>query len=512
MRVNGEDARKRANKGIITMATSGIYKLCEGAPIDQCIDTAIAPIASYVGDIVFYAHEFDIFGHVVAVPLILVWLAAASIYLTVYFGFINIRYFKHGIDLVRGKYDKKSDKGEINRFQALATSLSGTVGLGNIAGVAVAVSAGGPGAVFWMALMGLFGMSAKFAEAALGVKYRQYPDPKNKDYVVGGPMYYLKAVMKRHGQARFGTFLAFMFALCCLGGAVGAGNMFQANQAFQQVVNVTGGEAGFMADKGWLFGLGLAFLVGIVIIGGLRSIAAVASKIVPIMGGIYMAAGLTVIAMNYQAVPSGFATIFQMAFSPEAGFGAVLGAILIGVQRAAFSNEAGIGSAAIVHSVAKVKDPVSQGFVGMLGPFIDTIVICMVTALVIVITGAYEGNSGMEGVSLTSRAFESAIPWFPYVLAFTVFMFAYSTMIAWFYYGLKCLTFMTGEKAWVEMLYKIAFCGFVVIGSSAALDNIILFSDSILFAMAVPNIIGLYLLAPELKKDIKKYLQTLDKK
>lgn len=493
------------------MAESMISRWCEQAPFDQCIDKAIEPMANRVGDIIFYTHQFNIFGNDVDIPLILIWLAATSVLLTIYFGFINIRYFGHAINVVRGKYDKKSDKGEINRFQALATSLSGTVGLGNIAGVAVAVSAGGPGAVFWMAMMGLFGMSAKFAEAALGVKYRVNPDPKNKNHVSGGPMYYLKAVMARNNQARLGTFLAFVFAICCMGGAFGAGNMFQSNQAFQQVVNVTGGAEGFMADKGWLFGLGLAFLVGVVIIGGLKSIANVASKIVPIMGIIYLTAGLAVIAMNYTAIPQGVVTIFQMALSPEAGFGAVLGALLIGVQRAAFSNEAGIGSAAIVHATAKTKDHVSQGFVAMLGPFIDTIIICMVTALVIVITGAYEGGAGMEGVSLTSRAFESSIPWFPYVLTVTVFLFAYSTMIAWFYYGLKCLTFMTGEKPAIEMIYKILFCACIVIGSSAALDNIILFSDSMLFAMAIPNVIGLFLLAPELKKDIKKYIQALDK-
>ncbi len=486
-----------------------ISRMCEQAPMDVCIDRAIEPIAQSVGDFIFYAHNFNIFGNVVEVPLILMWLAAASLFLTFYFGFINLRFFKHSIDLVRGKFDKKSDKGEISRFKALATSLSGTVGLGNIAGVAVAVSAGGPGAVFWMAMMGLFGMSAKFAEAALGVKYRVNPDPNNKEHFAGGPMYYLQEAFARHKQARFGKFLAFVFAFCCIGGAIGAGNMFQANQAFQQAVNITGGEAGFMADKGWLFGLVLAFLVGIVIIGGLKSIAAVASRIVPLMGIIYLTAGFTVIAMNYEAIPQGFVTIFQMALLPEAGIGAVLGALLIGVQRAAFSNEAGIGSAAIVHSTAKTKDHVSQGFVGMLGPFIDTIVICMVTALVIVISGAYEGSADMEGVSLTSRAFESAIPWFPYVLALTVLLFAYSTMITWFYYGLRCLTFMTGEKPAVEMFYKLAFCGFVVIGSSAALDNIILFSDSMLFAMAIPNVIGLYLLAPELRKDIKKYVQAL---
>jgi AGCS family alanine or glycine:cation symporter len=475
--------------------------------IDQQIDAAFKPIADFVAGIIFYAEPWSGYD----IRLILVWLVAISLFLTLYFGFINIRYFKHSIDILRGKFDKKTDKGAINRFQALTTSLSGTVGLGNIAGVAVAVSAGGPGAVFWMAMMGLFGMTTKFAEAALGVKYREIPDPKRPDHVVGGPMYYLKSAFARHDQVLMGKFLAGFFAVCTIGGAIGAGCMFQANQAFQQMVNVSGGEVGFMADKGWLFGLFMVVLVGVVIIGGLKSIANVASKIVPFMGGLYLAAGIVVILMNYQNIPSGFATIFQMALTPEAGFGAILGALLIGVQRAAFSNEAGVGSAAIVHATARTNQPVSQGFVGMLGPFIDTIVICMVTALVIVMTGAYEGSEGMEGVSLTSRAFESAIPWFPYVLALTVFMFAYSTMIAWFYYGLKGLTYLTGEKPMIEMAYKVIFCLFIIVGSASALDSIILFSDSMIFAMAIPNVIGLYLLSKELKFDLKKYIQAIDK-
>lgn len=479
---------------------------------DQLINEKLKTAADLVEGVIFYAAHVEIMGEEFAVPLILVWLAAASIILTVYFGFINIRFFGHAINVLRGKYDKAGDKGEINRFQALMTSLSGTVGLGNIAGVAVAVSVGGPGAVFWMAMMGLFGMSAKFAEAALGVKYRHYPDPKNKNHVLGGPMYYLKAAFDKKDQAYFGSFLAIFFAVCTIGGAIGAGNMFQANQAFQQVVNVTGGETGFLADKGWLFGIFLAVLVGMVIIGGLQKIARVASKIVPLMGIVYLTAGLVVIAMNYQNIPHGFAEIFRLALTPEAGIGAILGGLLIGVQRAAFSNEAGIGSAAIVHATAKTNSPVSQGFVGMLGPFIDTIVICMVTALVIVMTGVYQDGQGIEGVSLTSRAFESAIPWFPYVLAFTVFLFAYSTMIAWFYYGLRGLTYLTGENAKIEMMYKVIYCGFVVIGSASALGNIIRFSDSMIFAMAIPNIIGLYVLAPELKQDIKKYIQALDSK
>ncbi len=473
--------------------------------IDQTINQAFEPIAKFIESIIFYAHPIAGYD----IKLILVWLVAVSLFLTVYLGFINFRYFKHGIDLVRGKYDKTTDDGEINRFQALATSLSGTVGLGNIAGVAAAVSAGGPGAVFWMAMMGLFGMSAKFAEAALGVKYRVHPNPDDKSHVVGGPMYYLRSAFERHNQALMGKFLAGFFAVCCIGGAIGAGNMFQANQAFQQVVNVTGGEEGFMADKGWLFGIILAVMVGVVIIGGLQKIAKVASKIVPFMGGLYLIAGLVVILINFQNIPAGMAEIFKSALTPEAGFGAVIGALLIGVQRAAFSNEAGVGSAAIVHSTAKTHEPISQGFVGMLGPFIDTIVICMVTALVIVMTGAHEGSQGMEGVSLTSRAFETTIPNFSYVLAIIVFLFAYSTMIAWFYYGAKCLTYLTGEKPMIEMAYKIIFCLFIIVGAAASLGNIIIFSDSMIFAMAIPNVIGLYLLAPELKSDIKTYLQKI---
>ncbi len=473
--------------------------------LDQQIDTAVKPIADAIANVIFYAEPISGYD----IKLILVWLVAVALFLTIYFGFINFRYFGHAINLVRGKYDDKADSGEINRFQALATSLSGTVGLGNIAGVAVAVSVGGPGAVFWMMVMGFLGMSSKFAEAALGVKYRVYSD--DKKHVAGGPMYYLKAAFDKKDQKYFGSFLAVVFAICTVGGAIGAGNMFQSNQAYQQVVNVSGGDASFFADKGWLFGIILAFFVGAVIIGGLKSIAAVASKIVPLMGAIYLIAGLIVIAINYQNIPAGIIEIFRLALAPEAGMGAIIGAILIGVQRAAFSNEAGVGSAAIVHATAKTKDHVSQGFVGMLGPFIDTVIICMVTALVIVMSGVYVDSEGMEGVSLTSRAFQSAIPWFPYVLALTVLLFAYSTMIAWFYYGLKALNYLFKEKTWIDLTYKIVFCLFVIIGASSALDSIILFSDAMIFAMAIPNVIGLYVLAPELEKDIRKYIQALKK-
>lgn len=473
--------------------------------IDAQIDQFFAPIADTLSSIVFYAIPLT---EQTDVKLILLWLVSAALFFTVYLGFINIRYFKHAIDVLRGKYDTDCE-GQITRFQALSASLSGTVGLGNIAGVAVAISVGGPGATIWMILMGIFGMSTKFAEVMCAVKYRHHPDPERPDRISGGPMYYLRDAFSNHNIPYLGAFAAGLFALCAIGGSIGGGNMFQANQAYQQLVNVTGGEAGFLADKGWLFGLVLAFLVGVVIIGGIKSIASVASRLVPVMGGIYLLAGFIVIGIHYQNIPGALVLIWQEAFSMSAGFGGLIGVILIGVQRATFSNEAGLGSAAIVHATAKTDDAVSQGLVGMLGPFVDTVVICAVTALVIVISGAYAGSEGMEGVALTSTAFASGISWFPYVLALTVFLFAYSTMITWSYYGLKGATFLLGERRWVETGFKLIFCICIVIGASAKLDNIIAFTDAMILSMGIPNILGLYLLAPEIRRDVKAYISRI---
>lgn len=478
--------------------------------IDQTINAMLEPVTNAISAFVFYS--VDIVGGQ-SLPLILVWLVLASLFCTLYFGFINFRFFKHAFDLVRGKHDTAKGEGDISRFQALTTTMSGTVGLGNIAGVAVAVSVGGPGAVFWMVLMGLFGMSTKFLEASLGVKYRhQLPDGRFS----GGPMHYLKdglADRKIGGMSLkyVGIVFGFIFAVCCIASSFGAGNMFQSNQAYHQLVTVAGGEDGFWGEKGWLFGLILAGLVGAVILGGIKSIANVASKIVPIMGGVYILAGLVVIGANYEAIPSALSSIIEGAFSAEAGLGGLLGAIIQGVRRAAFSNEAGMGSAGIAHAVVKTDQPVSQGLVAMIGPFVDTVIICLVTALVIVITGVYSTGGGMEGVALTSRAFESVIPWFPYVLALTVFLFAFSTMIAWFYYGLKCTTYIFGEKKSVELVFKVLFCAFVVIGASLDLGVVLDFSDALFFVMAIPNVIGLYILAPSIKKDLAEYTKSLEK-
>lgn len=473
-------------------------------PIDQAIDAAFAPFSKAIESVIFYA--VPVMGH--DIKLIVVWLAAVAIFFTVYLGFINFRHFGHAIDVVRGKYDDKQGGGQISSFQALMTSLSATVGLGNIAGVAVAISVGGPGATFWMMVMGFFGMASKFAESALGMKYRHHDDPSDPSTVSGGPMYYLRDGFARRGWVKSGKVLAVIFSICVIGGAIGGGNMFQANQAFQQIVNISGGEAGWWADKGWLFGLILSVLVGVVIIGGIQSIARVSSAIVPFMGMLYLVAGLIVIALHYENIPAALKTILYTALTPEAGFGALLGALLMGVQRAAFSNEAGIGSAAIVHAAAQTNSHIGQGFVAMLGPFIDTVIICMITALVIVITGVYEGGVGMEGVALTSRAFAEGLPWFPYVLAVVVILFAYSTLIGWSYFGLKGVNYLFGEGRVIDLTYKLFFCLFVIVGAAAAMGNIVAFSDALLFSMAIPNVIGLYVLAKEVKIDLKDYLQV----
>ncbi|NCT40584.1 MAG: alanine:cation symporter family protein [Alphaproteobacteria bacterium] len=475
--------------------------------IDKIIDDRFSPIADAISSVIFYSVPIT---DTLDVQLILVWLSGAAIFFTVFLGFINFRYFKHAIDVVRGKYDDPNEhSGEISRFQALATSLSGTVGLGNIAGVAVAVSVGGPGAVIWMIVMAFFSMSTKFAEVMLAVKYRRKRAPEDKHEVSGGPMYYLKEAFAHHNIPYVGSIMAVIFAICCIGGSLGGGNMFQANQAFGMLYSVTGGETGPLAGKGWLFGIGLAIMVGIVIIGGIKKIANVASKLVPAMGILYLAAGFIVIAIHYANIPAAFVTMFTEAFNPAAGFGGLLGVILVGVQRAAFSNEAGLGSAAIVHANANTKDAVSQGMVGMLGPFIDTVIICLVTALVIVISGTYENVDGMAGVELTSAALESGVSWFPYILAVAVFLFAYSTMITWSYYGVKAIGFLFGERPWVELAYKIFFCFCIVIGASTELDSIIMFTDAMIFSMGIPNIIGLFLLAGVIRREVKLYTAKL---
>jgi AGCS family alanine or glycine:cation symporter len=474
--------------------------LAEGS-IDAKINEAIEPFANAVAGFIFLS--FPVAG--IAIPYVLVWLIAGATVFTLYFRFINFRAFRHGFQLVRGDYSDPAAAGEVTHFQALATALSGTVGLGNIAGVAVAVSLGGPGATFWMILAGLLGMSSKFVECTLGVKYRnEYSDGT----VSGGPMYYLsKGLAERSDKLKsLGKVLAVLFAIFCIGGSFGGGNMFQANQSFKQVVAVTGGDVSWLADKGWLFGLVIAALVGLVIIGGIQGIARVTSKIVPFMAVLYVTAGLFIIFSNISEIPAAFAAIMNGAFSPEGIAGGVIGVLFQGFKRAAFSNEAGIGSAAIAHSAVRTNRPVTEGFVALYEPFIDTVVVCTITALVIIITGTWDPSVDPgQGVALTSSAFESSISWFPWILTLAVVLFAFSTMISWSYYGLKAWTYLFGESIITDTVYKLMFLFFVVIGSSMELGSVIDFSDAMIFAMAFPNMLGIYFLLPVVKKELNEY-------
>ncbi|AZY93157.1 MULTISPECIES: alanine/glycine:cation symporter family protein [Paracoccus] len=450
-------------------------------------------------------------------PWIVAWLVIAATTFTIYFGVIQLRAFGHAIALVRGDYSDPNDAGEVSHFQALTTALSGTVGLGNIAGVAVAVSIGGPGATFWMILAGLLGMAAKFTECTLGVKYRnEYADGT----VSGGPMYYMVKGFAERGLPG-GRILAVLFAIFCILGSFGGGNMFQANQAHAQLINVVGDY------PGWITGVVMAIIVFLVIVGGLKSIASVTEKIVPFMAALYVGTALIIIVMNYDMIGQAFYQIFAGAFTNDGVVGGAIGALIQGFRRAAFSNEAGIGSAAIAHSAVRTKEPVTEGFVSLLEPFIDTVVICTMTALVIIITGQLIADpttgmfvlneagdqirtvTGNTGVALTSDAFSSAFGWFRYVLVLAVVLFAFSTMISWSYYGLKAWTFLFGEGQTKELIFKIIFCLFVVIGASASLGPVIDFSDAMIFAMAIPNIIALYLLMPVVKAEMNRYLGRL---
>jgi len=452
-----------------------------------------------IGDFIFISIPL---GNGISMPFVIIWLLVGAIIFTVYMGFVNVRGFKHALDVVRGKYDDPNDPGEVSHFQALTAALSGTVGLGNIAGVAIAVSLGGPGATFWMILAGFLGMSSKFVECTLGVKYRNIHADGS---VSGGPMYYLSKGLSKRGLGRLGRICAVLFAVFCVGGSFGGGNMSQINQATEQLVSVTGGENSIFFGREWVFGAIMAGVVALIIIGGIKSIAKVTEKIVPFMVAIYLAAALFIILMNFSMIPEAFSSIISGAFSAKGVAGGMIGVLIVGFQRAAFSNEAGVGSASIAHSAARTDEPISEGIVALLEPFIDTVVVCTMTALVIVITGSIDPEA-TEGVSLTSRAFASTISWFPYILLVAVILFALSTMISWSYYGLKSWTYLFGESHLNNIIYKIIFCVFVVIGSVLPLTSVFYFSDAMIFAMAFPNVLGLYILAPEIKRDLKSYL------
>jgi alanine or glycine:cation symporter, AGCS family len=496
---------------IATFGFAGSAFAQEAMTLDQKVNEVFAGITGPFVNLIFAPFPGTSF------PWIVMWLVIAATVFTIYFGFVQLRYFRHAIELVKGDYSDPNDAGEVSHFQALATALSGTVGLGNIAGVAVAVGIGGPGATFWMILAGLMGMASKFTECTLGVKYRnEYPDGT----VSGGPMYYISKGFDELGLPG-GKILAVMFSIFCILGALGGGNMFQANQAHAQISGIVGDY------PGWITGLVFATVVFAVIVGGIKSIARVTEKVVPFMGILYVGAALIIILVNYDKIGWAFSQIFTGAFSGLGVAGGLVGALIQGFKRAAFSNEAGVGSAAIAHSAVRTKEPITEGFVSLLEPFIDTVVICTMTALVITISGQLivDPTTGLfvlneagtsiktigdtSGVSLTSAAFASGISWFPYVLAVAVILFAFSTMISWSYYGLKAWTYLFGEGKTTELVFKVIFCIFVVIGAAASLGPVIDFSDAAIFAMAVVNIFALYFLMKVVRKEFNSYTSRL---
>jgi AGCS family alanine or glycine:cation symporter len=486
--------------------------------LDQRIDESFKPVSDFFHDVVF----FQVGGY----PFVIFLLVGSALFFTIYFGFPNIRYFWTSINVVRGKYDdvdknnSDSKDGEVSHFQALATAVSGTVGNGNIAGVALAIALGGPGATFWMIVCGLLGMSTKFVECTLGVHYR---DVDENGVVYGGPMYYISKGLKSKGFATLGKVAAVLFAIFCIGGSFGGGNAAQSNQAAIVLKDLFGYDSTF---AGAMIGIILALFVGIIIIGGIKRIASVTEKIVPFMALLYILACIYILGVNFSFIDDAIGLIIKEAFNPTAiGVGGFIGVLMVGFKRAAFSNEAGAGSASIAHSAVKTKYSASEGLVSLLEPFIDTVVICTMTALVIIIfnsTGAFVyGGDGMggggviidgvmyEGAGITSKAFAEYIPYSNVFLTIAVVLFAVSTMISWSYYGLQSWKYLFGRGKVADMTYKVLFLIFVVIGAAASMNSIWAFSDAMIFAMVFPNMIGLFFLFPIVKEELNKYLEAI---
>ncbi|WP_456440324.1 alanine/glycine:cation symporter family protein [Psychroserpens sp.] len=521
-----------------------ILTFAEDKGLDEKINDAFMPVATWWENFILTTIPIGSYN----IPFVVLLLVVGATFFTFYFKFPSITKFGLAINTVRGKYDEiegghtsgdselaidgdirdtirdESQEGEVSHFQALATAVSGTVGLGNIAGVAVAIALGGPGATFWMVVCGLIGMSTKFVECTLGVKYR---DVGEDGTIYGGPMYYLSKGLKERGFSGIGKVLAGLFAILCVGASFGGGNAFQSNQATVQIKSMLGLEGGSI---GFVIGIILAVLVGIVIIGGIKRIASITEKIVPFMAGIYVIASLIIIFANISYIGDAFRLIFEGAFTPMAGLGGLVGVLIVGFQRAAFSNEAGAGSAAIAHSAVKTKYPASEGVVALLEPFIDTVVICTMTALVIIffnIDGSnmqsvfnYGGDgfsnvvlnsdgSSIGGVDLTSMAFDSVIPGFSYILTIAIVLFAFSTMISWSYYGLQSWKYLFGKGKTADTVYKILFLIFIVIGAAATLDAVIKFSDAMILALVFPNMIGLFFLFPKVREEMTKYVKAI---
>ena len=465
--------------------------------VDEFMDKHVAPISDAVAKLIFF--PINICGN--NVPLIIFWVLIAGFFFTFYFKGISVWGFKHAIDVVAKPAEKHNDGcGEVSSFQALATALSGTIGIGSIAGVAISISIGGPGAAFWIFAGALLGMSIKFVEATLAVKYRRF----NLDgSVSGGPMHYIAHGLTRKKMRWLGQPLSVLYAILCIGGGITGGNMIQINQTAHQIVFITGGSHSIFHGYTWLIGLVAAVLIGLVIVGGIKSIAKVTTILTPTMCLLYIVSGLIVIFANFMNIPHAIALIIHEAFNPTAVAGGVIGTIIIGLRRSVQSNEAGTGAAAIVYATAQTKEPVSQGFVALLETFL-TGVLCLFTSFAIVFSGACtHATKEISGIELASNAFQSVIPFFPIILSIIAVMFALSTLISWAYYGQKAWTFLFGEGKKRVLAFNLIYCLFIIIGSAMNVKSVIDITDAMMIALCVPNIIVLYILCPEIKRDLK---------
>ncbi len=470
--------------------------------LDTEIEKYIAPVSNKVVSIMFL--PITIFG--AHVPVIILWILAAGIFFSLYFRGIAIWGLKHSIDLLK-KPKKDAAGGEISPLGALMTALSGTVGLGCIAGVAISISIGGPGAAFWIMFGAILGMALKFSEVSLSLKYRKFlPDGT----IAGGPMHFIAHGLTRRKMRWLGQPLAVIFAYLCVGGALAGGNMVQINQTTRQILNITGGDNGILHGYNWLIGLICAILMGMIIIGGIKSITKVAMKAVPFMVYLYLVAGVIIILANWQNIPHAFYISIKEAFFPQAVAGGVIGIMIIGMRRSVQSNEAGTGSAPIAYATAQTNEPISQGFIALLEPLLTGLV-CMLSAGIIITSGVYETyTKGVSGIELTSSAFEATFPWFKYVLSVVVILFALTTLISWAYYGQKAWNYIVGEGKKRTLVYQIIFCGFTVIGSVMNIKTIIDLTDSMMLGMAVPNCLAMYFMAKELKFDLIKYCKKYE--
>ena len=485
-----------------------------GQRVQTVVNLGFEAIVGILSSVLFF--EIPIVVDNAKAPLILVTLLLGGIFFTLRWSFINVRLFVHCINVIRGKYDRPEDKGEITHFQALTSALSATVGLGNIAGVAIAISKGGPGAVFWMWVVAFFGMSLKFTSCSLAQLYRRI---KPDGSVLGGPMVYLdQGIRERFGRLKpIGKLFGVVFACFTVMAAFGGGNMFQGNQTYSILSNLVidelpdGSAATFLQQNGsWLVGLVMAVLVGLVIIGGIRRIGEVTSKLVPLMCGFYCLCCLLIVLRNYANIPEMFDSIFSNAFNPDAMYGGLIGVLLTGATRAAFSNEAGLGSAAIAHAAAKTDEPVREGVVAMIGPFVDTIVVCTMTALTILITKSHlvpTVGEELKGITITAAAFSTLADWVPLLLCVAVFVFAYSSMISWSYYGERAIEYLVG--GWGIPPYRVVYVLVVVLGPVLTLSSVVDFSDIMLLSMAFPNIIGMVFLSGILSDEVKSYVARL---